>query len=231
MRSSGASSSVLVIGSTVTAGRSANGSAWITSQDEAFLGLPEEPRSPDRPASPDPAARVGRLGPGFRFGLATVLLGIPHQPRLPPALGGKAGGAGVGTEICTGRRPRWGLSRRLCTRCAPGSRLCHALHVADPPMVASTAVLAGTTAAALRLGGALLFYSVMPRKPRVPSIPEKPTGRAKKPEPSGADAQARPAQPNLWDFFTPDTAVGEPIEPTPPRPTTAKPARRRSRIP
>ena len=99
------------------------------------------------------------------------------------------------------------------------------------PMVASTAVLAGTTAAALRLGGALLFYSVMPRKPRVPSIPEKPTGRAKKPEPSRADAQARPAQPNLWDFFTPDTAVGEPIEPTPPRPTTAKPARRRSRIP
>jgi hypothetical protein len=92
-------------------------------------------------------------------------------------------------------------------------------------------VLAGTTAAALRPGGALFLYSSMPRKPRVPSIPEKPTGRAKKPEPSRADAPARPAQSNLWDFFTPDTAVGEPIEETPPRPSPTKSARRRSRIP
>jgi hypothetical protein len=71
----------------------------------------------------------------------------------------------------------------------------------------------------------------MPRKPRVPSIPEKPAGRAKKPEPPRTEPQTRSLEPNLWDFFTLDTQGGEPVEETPRRPTSAKPARRRSRIP
>jgi hypothetical protein len=82
----------------------------------------------------------------------------------------------------------------------------------------------------LRPGEAWSFYQGMSRKPRVPSITEKPVGRAKKPEPSRTDPQARPAQPNLWDFLTPGSAVDEASEETPPRSTTAKPARRRSRI-
>ena len=71
----------------------------------------------------------------------------------------------------------------------------------------------GSSGAVLALGRSLIFYPGMPRT-RVPSIPEKPTVRTKKPEPSRTDPQARPVQPNLWDFFTPGPAVGEPIEET-----------------
>ena len=82
----------------------------------------------------------------------------------------------------------------------------------------------------LALGRSLISYPGMPHT-RVPPISEKPAIRAKKPKASRTDPQAHPVQPDLWNLFTPGPPSSEPIEETPPRPSTTKSVRRRSRSP
>ncbi len=90
-RTNGASTSVPVIGRTVTAGRSAKASAWMI---KAGRGLPCSPcraTVTSRLVSLSPAGLIRSVEPGVFSGR----FGVTYQARLPGALRREAAGAGV----------------------------------------------------------------------------------------------------------------------------------------
>ena len=70
----------------------------------------------------------------------------------------------------------------------------------------------------------------MPRKPKVPTIPVKPTGRTK---PGLAQTAAKPSRPveqfNLWDAFGDSEEPAEAPETIPPRPAKTVPRRKKGK--